>query len=125
MRLAILHNHPIHYQHLLFSELAAQGAHLDVLFAARSSTARTASLQPVGTSYPTHFLSEGAFEGMPQKQACWRAVRLLEKCKPDVVIIGGYSYLPTWGALAWATLRRKPVVLWFESNLFDHPRHWM
>ena len=47
MRLAIVHNHPIHYKHLLFSELAAQGAHVDVLFAATSSAARICSSSPI------------------------------------------------------------------------------
>jgi glycosyltransferase involved in cell wall biosynthesis len=39
------------------------------------------------------------------------------------VIISGYSYLPCWSVLAWAKIHRKPIVLWFESNRFDHPRH--
>jgi len=122
MRITILHNHPIHYQHLLFSEMVAQGAHVNILFAAKSSTARTASLQPIGTGYQSHFLSASAFEDLPQIRSALRAVKLLEQCRPDVVIIGGYSYLPTWTTLAWAKLRHKPVVLWSESNLFDHSR---
>jgi glycosyltransferase involved in cell wall biosynthesis len=123
MRVAVLHNHPIHYKHLLFTALAALGIEVDVVFAARSSDLRTAVLHPAGKIYRSHFLSEGSFESLPQIRTALRAVRVIAKCNPDVVIIGGYSYLPTWSVLAWAKLRGKPIVLWFESNWFDYPRH--
>ena len=122
MRIAVLHNHPIHYKHLLFTALASRGIEVDVIFAARSSNLRTASLQPAGDTYRSHFLSDGSFEALPQGRTALRAVLAFERLNPDIVIIGGYSYLPTWSVLAWANLRRKPTVLWFESNLFDHPR---
>ncbi len=125
MRVAVLHNHPIHYKHLLFTRLAELGVEVDVLFAARSSNQRTASLQPAGESYHSHFLSEGTFESLPQIRTALRAVRVVARCRPDIVIISGYSYLPTWSTLVWAKLRGKPVVLWFESNIFDHRRQFL
>lgn len=125
MRIAVLHNHPIHYKHLLFTELASLGIEVDVVFAARSSNLRTASLQPAGESYQSHFLSDGSFESLPQILTALRAVKIVARCRPDIVIISGYSYLPTWSVLTWARLHRKPVVFWFESNRFDRPRHWM
>jgi glycosyltransferase involved in cell wall biosynthesis len=124
MRISVLHNHPIHYKHLLFTALASLGVEIDVIFAARSSDQRTASLQPVGESYRSHFLSDGSFESLPQIQTALSGVRVVERCHPDLVIIGGYSYLPAWSVLAWARLRHRPVALWFQSNRFDHPRHW-
>jgi len=102
--------------------MAQQGAEVDVVFAARSSNMRTAALQPAGQSYNSHFLSDGSFESLPQIRTAMRAIGAFSRCRPDVVIIAGYSYLPTWSVLAWAKFRRKPVALWFESNLFDHPR---
>ncbi len=122
MRVALLHNHPIHYMHLLFTALADQGASLDVIFAARSSNQRTASMLPLGENYRSHFLSEGCFEALPQVQSALHAGRIIKQCRPDVVIISGYFYLPAWSVLAWAKLHRKPIVFWFETNQFDRRR---
>jgi glycosyltransferase involved in cell wall biosynthesis len=124
MRIAVLHNHPIHYKHLLFTAIASLGVQVDVMFAARSSNLRTASLQPSGEKYQSQFLSDGNYESLPQILTALRAVRAVEKCDPDIVIIGGYSYLPTWSTLAWARLRNKPVALWFQSNQTDQPQHF-
>ena len=123
MRVTVLHNHPIHYKHLLFTALASLGVEVDVVFTARSSNLRTASLQPAGEKYRSHFLSNGSFESLPQTATALRAVRAVQRCNPDVVIIGGYSYLATWSTLAWAKLRNMPVTLWFQSNQADHPQH--
>ena len=123
MRVAILHNHPIHYKHLLFTALAELGAEIHVLFAARSSDARTAAMQPAGKTYRSHFLSEGSIESLPHLSSALRAVQVAAQIRPDVMIISGYNYLPTWSLLAWAKTSGKPVVLWFESNIFDHPRN--
>jgi glycosyltransferase involved in cell wall biosynthesis len=122
MRVAVLHNHPIHYKHLLFTALASLGVEVDVIFTARSSNLRTTSLQPAGEKYRSHFLSNGSFESLPQTATALRAVCVVEQCHPDVVIIGGYSYLATWSTLAWAKLRNKPVALWFQSNQADQPQ---
>jgi glycosyl transferase family 4 len=43
----------------------------------------------------------------------------LVKAKPDVVVLGGYSYLAMWQAQRWARRRKIPVLLWSESNLGD------
>jgi len=123
MRITVIHNHPIHYKHLLFTTIAGLGAEVDVVFAARSSNLRTASLQPSGEDYKSHFLWDGSFQSLPQIRTALQAVKEVGQCRPDVVIISGYSDLYSWSVLAWAKLHHKPVVLWFESNLFDHSRH--
>ena len=123
MRIAILHNHPIHYKHLLFTALVGLGAEVDVIFAARSSDMRTPAMQPVGKIYRSHFLSEGSIETLPHLSTAFRAVQVASQCRPDVVIISGYNYLATWSMLAWAKASGKPVALWFESNAFDRRRY--
>jgi glycosyltransferase involved in cell wall biosynthesis len=122
MRVTILHNHPIHYKHLLFEAMAAQGVNVDVIFAGRSSSARTAWMQPSGGGYRSHFLWDGGFESLPQVRTAALAVRMAERCCPEVVIVGGYWYLATWSLLGWAKARQLPVALWFESTRLDHPR---
>jgi glycosyltransferase involved in cell wall biosynthesis len=48
--------------------------------------------------------------------------RALSKCDPDIVVCGGYSYVASWQALAWAKWRRTPFVLWTESTGRDQRR---
>ena len=50
------------------------------------------------------------------------AGRALSKCDPDVVVCGGYSYVASWQAVAWAKWRRVPFVLWTESTGGDQRR---
>jgi len=54
----------------------------------------------------------------------------LAKAGPDVVVLGGYSYLAMWQAQRWARGRKIPVLLWSESNLGDRrkgrrPVEWL
>jgi len=54
----------------------------------------------------------------------------LAKATPDVVVLGGYSYLAMWQAQRWARGRKIPVLLWSESNLGDRrkgrrPVEWL
>lgn len=46
----------------------------------------------------------------------WRA---LGAAAPDVILCGGYNYVASWQALAWAKVRNVPFVLWSESTHHD------
>ena len=43
----------------------------------------------------------------------------LSRVKPDVVLCGGYNYLASWQALAWARKHRVPFLAWIESTSRD------
>jgi 1,2-diacylglycerol 3-alpha-glucosyltransferase len=43
----------------------------------------------------------------------------LADAAPDVILCGGYSYVASWQALAWACSRGIPFLLWSESNAQD------
>jgi glycosyltransferase involved in cell wall biosynthesis len=43
----------------------------------------------------------------------------LGRANPDVVLCGGYSYLASWQAAAWASRQAKPLLLWSESTSRD------
>jgi 1,2-diacylglycerol 3-alpha-glucosyltransferase len=50
--------------------------------------------------------------------------RALKSAAPEVILCGGYNYVASWQALAWARTRRTPFLLWSESNLQDmRPGH--
>jgi glycosyltransferase involved in cell wall biosynthesis len=44
---------------------------------------------------------------------------VLERVRPDAIVCGGYSYLSSWSASAWARRARIPMLLWCESTLHD------
>jgi glycosyltransferase involved in cell wall biosynthesis len=48
--------------------------------------------------------------------------RALDHFDPEVLVCGGYSYLASWQALAWAKLRHVPIALWVESTQHDRRR---
>lgn len=48
--------------------------------------------------------------------------RALKAAVPDVILCGGYSYIASWQALAWARSNSVPFLLWSESNLQDQRR---
>ena len=43
--------------------------------------------------------------------------RALRSARPDVILCGGYSYVASWQALAWARYHNVPFFLWSESVL--------
>jgi glycosyltransferase involved in cell wall biosynthesis len=49
----------------------------------------------------------------------WGVGRALTASSPDVILCGGYNYVASWQALAWAHYHYTPFVLWSESNLYD------
>ena len=45
--------------------------------------------------------------------------RALRAARPDAIVCGGYSYVASWQALAWAKSQHVPFFLWSESVLQD------
>jgi len=120
---AIIHNHPIHYQHLLFCELAKRGLDFELLLVAAFSTNRLEAPVPEDSEYACSIGDAGSYEGArPAKTArfIWRS---LNRIRPSIVIISGYCDAAAWTAWFWASLHGVKKILWSESNVFDHPRH--
>ena len=120
LRVALLTEIPAPFRIPLFNALAATpGIALDVLFLSDRDPVRP---------YPV-YADEFAFGwsilgGAERHRGRWvvlsRGVgRELRRIRPDVVIVGGYNQPAFWQALAWARLRRRPVVAWSESTARD------
>ncbi|HWF91273.1 MAG TPA: glycosyltransferase family 4 protein [Terriglobales bacterium] len=43
----------------------------------------------------------------------------LEEMAPDVILCGGYNYIASWQAMAWARKRHIPFLAWVESTAKD------
>jgi glycosyltransferase involved in cell wall biosynthesis len=76
---------------------------------------------------PTHFHRRTLFpdrrlsELTPLAQVC-RMVSCLEALSPQALAVAGYSLPAMWAALAWAKLRRRPIVVMGDSTATDLPR---
>jgi len=53
----------------------------------------------------------------------WGLSRSLDQHMADRILVGGYNYLASWQALAWARRKRVPVLLWVESTKRDQRGH--
>ena len=120
---AIIHNHPIHYKHLLFCALGRCGVDFEVLFTAGSSSNRIEVPLPDKEQYRYSIGYPGPYEGarmLPTAQFVWSA---LNRLRPEVLIISGYYDVAAWSGWLWAERNGVGRILWAESNEFDHKRH--
>ncbi len=119
----IIHNHPIHYQHLLFCELAKKGLEFEVLFTASSSRSRIEAPLPERQEYVYSIGYSGSYESVGKLNAAFFVWRSLNRLRPKVVILSGYCDVATWTGWLWAGIYRAGRILWAESNVFDHRRN--
>ena len=49
----------------------------------------------------------------------WGAEAALRQAAPDFIVCGGYNYVASWRAMAWARRNRVPFSLWAESTSRD------
>jgi len=119
----IVHNHPIHYKHLLFGALAKTGLNFKVLFTGAFSGQRLEKPLPKAGEYQYEIGFDGPYECAPKGVAANFVWRSLGRLSPNVVIISGYYDVAAWTAWTWAGLHGAKRVLWAESNEFDSHRH--
>jgi glycosyltransferase involved in cell wall biosynthesis len=120
MKVAIVHNHPIHYKHLLFQALRHQGLDLEVVFAARHSGVRHENLGLDQNLYKHRFAVDGRYETAHRGNLALGTWNAVGQVSPDVLIIGGYHAVECWAAWTWGLLNKRPIVMWYESNEFDY-----
>lgn len=120
--IAIVHNIPIHYKHLLFKELRQRGVDFEVLFVAASSSARIEKIELSQSVYQYRIGYEGRYEEAPRIKSALYVWQALNDLDPEVVMISGWCDAAAWTAWAWSRLHRRRRILWMESNEFDHPR---
>jgi glycosyltransferase involved in cell wall biosynthesis len=119
---AIIHNIPISYKHLLFSELARIGLDFEVLFLASGSADRIEVPDLARAPYRSRIGFQGGYEALPRWHTARYVWRSLSQIQPGAVIISGWSDVGAWTAKLWCTVHGRPHILWAESNRFDRPR---
>ena len=123
-RIAIIHNIPISYKHLLFSELARRGLEFEVVFLASGSSDRIEFPELATALYRSRIGHYGSYECLPPWHTVNYVWNSLGEIQPDAVIISGWSDVGAWTAKVWCIFHRRPHILWSESNKFDHARSY-
>lgn len=124
MKITIVHNHPIHYKHLLFLEMKKGQFDIEVFFVAGQSSIRHEDLPLAQDRYRYRIGFDGPYESAPAKARALFTWKAVSESSPDILIISGYYAIECWSAWLWARLNRRPIVLWYESNEFDYKRVW-
>ena len=86
--IAIIHNHPIHYQDLLFDALAARGVDFLVLYSAGASSRRF--LPPRNHAYPSFIAQSGPYEAVCRISCARRIWGALDHIRPSCLIVSGW-----------------------------------
>ena len=124
-QVAVVHNHPIHYKHLLFQKMKQAGLDFQVLFLASQSSIRHEKIPLSSEAYRFQIGYQGMYESAPafaRARFIWSS---LCEIKPALVAISGYYAMECWVAWLWAIVMKRPAILWFESNEFDYPRTFL
>jgi 1,2-diacylglycerol 3-alpha-glucosyltransferase len=121
----IIHNHWIHYKDLLFRAMLDLFPSFVVVFTAETSKVRLPARALAEAPYSYEISFAGEYEKVNQWRAAIRTWRALTRLRPRALVIGGWYDLAGWGAWAWGITHRVPMLLWAESNVFDHPRHFV
>jgi glycosyltransferase involved in cell wall biosynthesis len=119
---AIIHNIPVSYKHLLFSELVRIGLDFEVLFLASGSADRIEVPDLLSAPYRSRVGFQGGYEALPSWHTVSYVWRSLSEIQPSAVVISGWSDVGVWTAKLWCIFHRRPHILWAESNHFDHRR---
>ncbi len=117
---AVVHNHRMPYQDLLFGALAERGVDLLVLYTA--ATSRDRPQLSIASGYRYFVAHHGPYEAIDARAAALCAWRSLDRVRPRRLIISGWCDAASWAAWCWGRARRVPMILWAESNRFDHRR---
>lgn len=120
----IIHNHWIHYKDLLFRAMLDIFPSFIVVFTAETSKVRLPTRVLAEAPYPYEISFPGEYEKVNQLQAAIRTWRTLTRLQPRILVISGWYDGAGWSAWAWGITHKKPMLLWAESNVFDHPRHF-
>jgi 1,2-diacylglycerol 3-alpha-glucosyltransferase len=122
--IAVIHNHPIHYTHLLFSAMRNIGLDFEVLFVSGRSCIRIEPIPLDQSAYACRVGDPGAYENHAKWKTCRYIWSALNELNPEVVIISGYYDVAGWTAWVWSILSGRPKILWNETNSFDSGRPW-
>ena len=120
VRVVILTEIPAPFRLPLFTELArCQGIDPHVLFLAARDPRRSYPA-PGRTPFPATVLRGAHLVRGKLWIVLSRGVfRALRRSRPDVIVIGGWNQPAYWQAIAYARLRRVPLVTWVESTGSD------
>src|SRR3954469_16043456 len=121
VRVALVTEIPAPFRTPIFNALAARDdVELQVLFLAAEDPRRSYVVRWGELDFAYEVLrGKGVQRGGRWVVLTRGLVRALRRYDPDVVVVGGWNQPASWEALAWARLKRRPLVAWVESTARD------
>jgi len=116
------------YKALLFKALQSlSDDSFRVLFISETRTIREWKIDKDNGSSGFTFdvMFDKKLEDVGRVEMLLETLRRLNYYNPELVIIGGYSYLAYWGALAWAKRNKRKAIVINESHYLDRPRSYL
>lgn len=124
-RVTVVSPEPTPYRAPLYDRIAKQ-VDLTVIYAAQTVASRNWSVQ---LEHQAVFLRGVRVPGMRtlirhDYPVTPGIIRALQRTRPDVVVVSGWSTFASQAAAAWCRARRLPYVLHVESHDLDPRPHW-
>ena len=124
-RALILHNFLSPYIFVLFNELYTKYNNIEVLFMAEIERNRQWIVDASELSIPHRIMFKGELDSLNPFMLAIRTWKELNISNPDVLILGGYSYIAYWAGFFWARFHRKKIILFSSTTKEDNPRTFM
>jgi len=118
----VLHNIIAPYKTLLFGELYKIYHQFSVLYMAEIENNREWNIDHDLLDFPHEIMFEGPLDNISAVRLITKTWSKLNSIKPDVIILGGYSYSACWAAFLWARINSRKIILWSSSNADDRKR---
>ena len=118
-KVVIIHNIIAPYKVVLFNELSKLIPKMEVVFIAEKEKIRDWSIDYTQINFPFTVLFKGSLDNINSFTIARETWRILEKIKPQTLIICDYSNIFGWSALFWAKKNRNNLIFWLSSTFKD------
>ncbi len=122
LRVVILHNIISPYKTLLFNALNKVMDDFKVLYISETEHRREWVINKDELRFPYEVMFKVPADEISAAKLFKETLRRLNRLKPEILIIGGYSYASCWAGFFWAKFNRKKIILWSASNEEDRTR---
>lgn len=119
IKVVIIHNIIAPYKVALFNELSKLIPNMEVIFIAEREKRREWNIDYSKIKFPHTVLFKGSIENINSFTIAKETWRILNKVRPETLIICDYSNIFGWSALFWAKRNKNNLVFWLASTIDD------
>lgn len=118
-KVVIIHNIIAPYKVALFNELSKLISNLEVVFIAEKEQRRDWNIDYTKIKFPYTLLFKGSIDKVSNILIAKKTWEILDKIRPETLIICDYSNIFGWISLLWAKINKNNIIFWLASTLDD------